>query len=198
MDKRTSEKIKKQALSVFKENGYEGATMREIAGRIGISAPAIYKHYNSKEDLFEEVIDYCFNKFQEYVDKNAKLSEVQCKHEKLYRIFKTRIDFFVSNKDIYGFLMRFTRFPPDKFHKKIREEIDKARNISVMLCEEFYEVYRNANYFKKITLDDFIASYESFTLGYMGYLAQNGFISPQSNDYLDGMWRLYWVGIFNS
>lgn len=198
MDNKTSEKIKKQALIVFKENGYEGTTMRDIAGRIGISAPAIYKHYNSKEDLFEEVIDYCFNKFQEYVDKNAKLLETQYKHEKLYRIFKTRINFFVSNKEIYGFLMRFTRFPLEKFHKKIRDEINKARNISVQLCEEFYKVYRKADYFKKITLDEFIASYESFTIGYMGYLAQNGFIAPQSNNYLDVMWRLYWVGVFNS
>jgi AcrR family transcriptional regulator len=44
------------ALAVFGEKGYEAGTMREIARRVGVTEPALYRHYESKEALFEDVI----------------------------------------------------------------------------------------------------------------------------------------------
>lgn len=44
------------ALSVFAEKGYEGGTMREIAARVGVTEPALYRHYAGKEALFEDLI----------------------------------------------------------------------------------------------------------------------------------------------
>ena len=44
------------ALAVFAEKGYEGGTMREIAGRIGVTEPALYRHYSGKEALFEDLV----------------------------------------------------------------------------------------------------------------------------------------------
>jgi AcrR family transcriptional regulator len=44
------------ALSVFGEKGYEAGTMREIAARVGVSEPAIYRHYESKEAILAEIV----------------------------------------------------------------------------------------------------------------------------------------------
>lgn len=44
------------ALSVFAEKGYEGGTMREIAARLGVTEPALYRHYAGKEALFDDLI----------------------------------------------------------------------------------------------------------------------------------------------
>jgi AcrR family transcriptional regulator len=44
------------ALVVFSEKGYEGGTMREIAQRLGLTEPALYRHYAGKEALFEDLI----------------------------------------------------------------------------------------------------------------------------------------------
>jgi AcrR family transcriptional regulator len=44
------------ALVVFSEKGYEGGTMREIAHRLGLTEPALYRHYAGKEALFEDLI----------------------------------------------------------------------------------------------------------------------------------------------
>lgn len=44
------------ALAVFAEKGYEGGTMREIAHRLGLTEPALYRHYPGKEALFEDLI----------------------------------------------------------------------------------------------------------------------------------------------
>lgn len=44
------------ALVVFAEKGYEGGTMRDIALLVGVTEPAIYRHFASKEELFLELL----------------------------------------------------------------------------------------------------------------------------------------------
>jgi len=44
------------ASAVFGERGYAGGSMREIAARIGVSEPALYRHFAGKEALFVTVI----------------------------------------------------------------------------------------------------------------------------------------------
>jgi AcrR family transcriptional regulator len=44
------------ALQVFAEKGYDAGTMRDIARRVGVTEPALYRHFASKEDLFMELL----------------------------------------------------------------------------------------------------------------------------------------------
>jgi AcrR family transcriptional regulator len=44
------------ALAVFGEKGYEAGTMREIAAKVGVSEPAIYRHYASKEAILTDIV----------------------------------------------------------------------------------------------------------------------------------------------
>jgi len=44
------------ALAVFGEKGYDAGTMREIAARVGVSEPAIYRHYASKEAILADIV----------------------------------------------------------------------------------------------------------------------------------------------
>ena len=45
----TKEKILDAALTLFAENGYDGTSVEQIAGIVGINAPSLYKHYKGKE-----------------------------------------------------------------------------------------------------------------------------------------------------
>lgn len=40
------------ALEVFAERGYDAGSMREIAARVGVSEPALYRHFPGKEAIF--------------------------------------------------------------------------------------------------------------------------------------------------
>ena len=53
----TKEKFVIEALRLFSEQGYEAVSVAEIAGAVGCSAPALYKHYKSKKQLLEAVIE---------------------------------------------------------------------------------------------------------------------------------------------
>ena len=44
------------ALTVFAEKGYECGTMRAIAKLLGLTEPALYRHYAGKEALFADLV----------------------------------------------------------------------------------------------------------------------------------------------
>jgi len=44
------------ALQVFASKGYECGTMRQIATELGVTEPALYRHYTGKEALFADLI----------------------------------------------------------------------------------------------------------------------------------------------
>ncbi|HET6515843.1 MAG TPA: TetR/AcrR family transcriptional regulator [Thermodesulfovibrionales bacterium] len=52
----TREKIIDAGLKTFSRRGYLGSTTKEIAGKAGIAEVTLFRHFPSKEELFEEVI----------------------------------------------------------------------------------------------------------------------------------------------
>ena len=49
-------KIKEIAVDHFNQNGYHGATIRNIAKDVNCSLPMVYYYFNSKQELFHEII----------------------------------------------------------------------------------------------------------------------------------------------
>ena len=45
------------ALVVFGDKGYEAGTMRAIAQTIGVTEPALYRHYESKEAILADIVE---------------------------------------------------------------------------------------------------------------------------------------------
>ena len=44
------------ALAVFAERGFEGGTMRDIAARVGVTEPALYRYFSGKQELFATLV----------------------------------------------------------------------------------------------------------------------------------------------
>jgi len=49
--------IERAATEVFAEHGYAGASIDVIATRSGVSAPVVYDHFASKEDLYRRLLE---------------------------------------------------------------------------------------------------------------------------------------------
>ena len=56
METSTKERILEEALNLFSQNGYAGTSMSDIAGALGITKAALYKHFSAKEDIWEALI----------------------------------------------------------------------------------------------------------------------------------------------
>lgn len=53
----TKLKILDVALQLFSQNGYLGTSMNDIAMQLGITKPALYKHYTSKHEILECIVE---------------------------------------------------------------------------------------------------------------------------------------------
>lgn len=53
----TKENILHTALRLFARDGYEAASVSDIAGELGITKGALYRHYKSKRDIFDSIVE---------------------------------------------------------------------------------------------------------------------------------------------
>ena len=61
----TKEKILDEALTLFSEKGYANVFVGDIADRVGIKAPSLYKHFKNKQAIFDAIIDEMNRRFEE-------------------------------------------------------------------------------------------------------------------------------------
>lgn len=57
MNNNTKERILQEALQLFAQKGYMATSMSDIAKQLGITKPALYKHYASKQAIFDSIIE---------------------------------------------------------------------------------------------------------------------------------------------
>src|SRR5690625_6711762 len=51
------EKIIQEALQLLNESGLEGVTLRKLASRLNVQAPALYWHFKNKKTLVNEMAE---------------------------------------------------------------------------------------------------------------------------------------------
>ena len=59
----TKKKILEVALTLFSEKGYGNVYVGQIAEGVGIKAPSLYKHYKSKQDIFDAILEEMRNRY---------------------------------------------------------------------------------------------------------------------------------------
>ena len=57
MARDTKERILETALELFAQNGYLGTSMNDIAGRLGFTKATLYKHYTSKQEILDRIVE---------------------------------------------------------------------------------------------------------------------------------------------
>ncbi len=57
MAKDTKERILTSALEMFSQRGYEGTNIRELSASLGLVKSGIYKHFESKEAIWNALLD---------------------------------------------------------------------------------------------------------------------------------------------
>ncbi|AWX54893.1 TetR/AcrR family transcriptional regulator [Brevibacillus brevis] len=64
----TKQKIQSAAMQLFVQKGYGSTNVQDIADTAGISIGLLYRHYKSKETLFDELVDYALAGIQKNID----------------------------------------------------------------------------------------------------------------------------------
>ena len=82
----TKEKIMMTALRLFAKDGYEAVSVSTIAGALGMTKGALYKHYKNKRDIFDSIlVRVC----QLDVERSKKTGVPEDDFDKMPRTFRS-------------------------------------------------------------------------------------------------------------
>ena len=59
--------IYQEGARLFSRNGFEGTSLRDVASACGVSMAAIHYHFTTKEELHNEITQFCFEEFIERI-----------------------------------------------------------------------------------------------------------------------------------
>lgn len=80
----TKQRIVSEAVKLFSKDGYEAVTVEQIATAVGIKAPSLYKHYKSKKEIFESILERMnqsdYERAKEYEMPEGTLNEMADKY----------------------------------------------------------------------------------------------------------------------
>ena len=91
--------ISQVAKEVFAERGYQGATLEDVAQRLGMSKATIYIYYKNKDDLFLHVVEELVASTLEAITQDAQAPKEPI--EKLSGIVYNMISFYEHERDFF-------------------------------------------------------------------------------------------------
>ena len=89
----TKERILDEALTLFSENGYDGTGVEQIAEKVGVKAPSLYKHFKGKEDIMNALIDNAEARYEEYFGSERHIGKLPENREEFIAVTMDRILF---------------------------------------------------------------------------------------------------------
>ncbi len=99
-DNSTKSRILDEALVMFAENGYKGTNLRDLAAALGLSKSALYKHYASKEAIWNALLDRMEAYYGGRVGSAEHMPEVPKSGEDLLAVSMKRIAFTVDDERV--------------------------------------------------------------------------------------------------
>ena len=93
----TRDRVLQVAQALFAEHGYRGASLRDIAKRIGIKAPSLLHHFPSKQLLYLAVLERMFESLEDAA--NAIAWGRGNRQERMRQAVIDAIDFIASHPD---------------------------------------------------------------------------------------------------
>jgi len=131
----TRERILSEARDLFLERGLEGFSMRGLADRVGISATAIYRHFEDKDALLATLVDASFSSFSAYL---VRAHSGATPLERFRRAGEAYFDFALDNPQAYRLM--FLTDCRERGLVRISQEIDeRARGTFLFLTDRIRE-----------------------------------------------------------
>ncbi len=129
----TRRKILTAALALFRSQGFEKTTMRDVAQRAGVATGAAYYYFDSKEAL---VLAFYEQAAQEIGPLARKAAEpVKGLAAKLREVIFVKLDYFAENRDVLRALLR-TGADPKHPLSPFSEQTKRIRDADVDLFAE--------------------------------------------------------------
>lgn len=137
--RKSRDRIRAAATGLFRERGFDGATLREIAKRAGMGASSIYRHVGSKEELLVDELarlqEDTWLQFRKQDDRNAAT------RDRVHRFLVTQHELFVADRDFTTIAMRAI----SKTEERVARDVLLLHDRTVGLLMEILQMGRMRN-----------------------------------------------------
>ena len=100
MAKDTKEKILDKALELFSQKGYDGTNINDLMGSVGLVKSAVYRHFESKEEIWDTLLDRLIAYYEERFGSPERLPPVPDSQEELIAMTMRMVNFTVRDKTV--------------------------------------------------------------------------------------------------
>ena len=96
----TKERILEAALEMFSQKGYAGTNIRELSASLGLVKSGVYKHYESKEAIWNALLDEMIAYYGEHFGSSEHLPPVPDSLEGLVTMTMQMVNFTVHDEKV--------------------------------------------------------------------------------------------------
>ena len=116
-----------EAINIIHQGGFESLSIRELASKVKISEPAIYRHFLNKEDIILGILSR-ISEFDFLLEKNLEGNSTS--GEKLKAFIQFHFNFLQKNKEMTSVLFSEDIFNQSEILKnKLMRIIDYRRKL---------------------------------------------------------------------
>ena len=116
---KTADRILQSATECFAENGFERTNLRDIAKKVGIREPSIYRHFKSKEELYQQVL---YQGLAPVADALLELTKREVDPREMVEVPGKMLALHARNPHVAALLQQAVSMPADQFDNQILEE----------------------------------------------------------------------------
>lgn len=144
----TREAILVAARHRFAEHGFQGASLNDIAGDVGIRRPSLLHHFASKEALYAEVFQATLAEWGDRVDDAVQADEHGWKQ--VDRAITAGFGFFYDNPDFVRILRR------EALDRNLGIDLGAALRPFLQRAEAWFESEIDAGRFRRVDVEQLL------------------------------------------
>lgn len=131
----TDEAIRREALDTLSRRGVDGLSLRDVARGVGVTAPAIYRHFESKAHLVREVLKSARQEAADFL--GGCLRSAEGPEARLRALLRGWVELAERMPGVYDTLASEPRDRPTKrFPEEFRTEPPPAFQLARRVVEE--------------------------------------------------------------
>ncbi len=96
----TKERILAAALEMFSQNGYAGTNIRELSASLGLVKSGVYKHFESKEAIWNALMDQMIAYYAEHLGSPEHMPPIPDTPEGLVTMTMRMVNFTVHDEKV--------------------------------------------------------------------------------------------------
>lgn len=100
MAKGTKSRLLEAALELFSQNGYAGTNIRELSASLGLGKSSLYRHFESKEEIWDAMLDEMETYYNERFGSPENLPAIPKATNELKELTLRMLDFTIHDKKI--------------------------------------------------------------------------------------------------